>query len=142
MQPVLSNYIIRYILLCIGFITAHYISAHLYIWLCVPYGVKGYVMSPFLTLTPHCQFLRWVTYNGGVCINACWVLLGSWLINKCQCLVTNIVGANDKEKCAELPEEPEEPKEEKEHTPVCQEELPARTKLRTLRNRMRYKNAE
>jgi len=157
MQTVLTNYIVRYIVLCIGFITAHYLSAHLYVWWCVPYGVKGYVMSPFLTLSPHCQFLRWVTYNGGVCINACWVLFGSWLISKCQCLVTNIVGLNDKEECDKKcvqdsePETDESEKEESDHEEQEEEEKEkekekenvedknARTKLRTLRNRLRYK---
>lgn len=145
MQTVLTNYIVRYIVLCIGFITAHYLSAHLYVWWCVPYGVKGYVMSPFLTLSPHCQFLRWVTYNGGVCINACWVLFGSWLISKCQYLVTNIVGLNDKEECSkrcsetDTDESDHEEQEEEEKEKENVEDKNARTKLRTLRNRLRYK---
>jgi hypothetical protein len=164
-RAILSNYLLRYILLCIGFITAHYVSAHLYVWWCVPSGVKGYVMSPFLTLSPHCQFLRWVTYNGGVCINACWVLLGSWLISKFQHLLNVLVEPcikdsdkeSDKEcvkdsdkECAkdsDLEEdtdesednESEQEDEVKEEKEVKVEESTSRTKLRTLRNRLRYK---
>lgn len=152
-RAILSNYLLRYILLCIGFITAHYVSAHLYVWWCVPSGVKGYVMSPFLTLSPHCQFLRWVTYNGGVCINACWVLLGSWLISKFQHLLNVLVEPCDKEcvkecvkdsdkecdKECEDTDESEQEDEVKEEKEVKVEESNSRTKLRTLRNRLRYK---
>ena len=168
-RAILSNYLLRYILLCIGFITAHYVSAHLYVWWCVPFGVKGYVMSPFLTLSPHCQFLRWVTYNGGVCINACWVLFGSWLISKFQYLLNGLVGANNKKHCVkecvkecdkecvkesdesednESEDEEEESKDNKAEEEECEEneeedkvkeEINSRTKLRTLRNRLRYK---
>jgi hypothetical protein len=155
-RAILSNYLLRYILLCIGFITAHYVSAHLYVWWCVPSGVKGYVMSPFLTLSPHCQFLRWVTYNGGVCINACWVLLGSWLISKFQHLLNVLVEPCDKDsvkdsdkECAkdsDLEEDTDESEQEeeqeddvKEEKEVKVEESTSRTKLRTLRNRLRYK---
>jgi len=161
-RSILSNYLCRYILLCIGFITAHYVSAHLYVWWCVPSGVKGYVMSPFLTLSPHCQFLRWVTYNGGVCINACWVLLGSWLISKFQFLLNVLVEPpNDKDSCAKRCVQDSEPESEESEPESCQEdedevkeetdvkeekekegkveESTSRTKLRTLRNRLRYK---
>lgn len=163
-REILSNYLIRYILLCIGFITAHYVSAHLYVWWCVPFGVKGYVMSPFLTLSPHCQFLRWVTYNGGVCINACWVLFGSWLISKFQYLLNGLVEPCDKEPCIkdsvkdsvkeciqdseesednesenEENEENEEQEDEVKEEEEEEEDVNSRTKLRTLRNRLRYK---
>lgn len=118
-------------------------------------------MSPFLTLSPHCQFLRWVTYNGGVCINACWVLLGSWLISKFQHLLNVLVEPcikdSDKEcvkdsdkECAkdsDLEEETDESEDNeseqedkvKEEKEVKVEESTSRTKLRTLRNRLRYK---
>jgi len=110
-------------------------------------------MSPFLTLSPHCQFLRWVTYNGGVCINACWVLFGSWLISKFQHLLNGLVEPCDKEpyvkECVQDSEESEDNESEqeeqeqedkvKEEKEVKVEETTSRTKLRTLRNRLRYK---
>ena len=57
----------------------HYVSAHLYTKLCVPAGVVGFIMSPFMMQTPHCQGLRWIVYNAGGIINNVWVLLGAWL---------------------------------------------------------------
>ena len=57
----------------------HYVSAHLYTKLCVPAGVVGFIMSPFMIPTPHCQGLRWIVYNAGGIINNGWVLLGAWL---------------------------------------------------------------
>jgi len=46
----------------------------------VPATVIGFVMSPFIAPTPHCQALRWAIYNGGNSIIAMWVLLGGWII--------------------------------------------------------------
>jgi len=66
--------------LYIAWIALHYASAHLYIYLCVPATVIGFVMSPFIAPSPHCQALRWAIYNGGNSIIAMWVLLGGWMM--------------------------------------------------------------
>jgi len=60
-------------------IIIHYIASHLYIKLCAPLTIYGFIISPFLTLTPHCQAIRWVLYNGAGVINNMWVIFGSWL---------------------------------------------------------------
>jgi len=57
----------------------HYVSSQLYIELCVPKSIIGFVMSPFMTSTPQCQALRWVIYNGANIINNMWILFGTWL---------------------------------------------------------------
>lgn len=57
----------------------HYTASHLYVKLCVPENVTGFLLSPFMTATPHCQGLRWIIYNAAGVINNMWVLLGSWL---------------------------------------------------------------
>ena len=36
-------------------ICLHYFSAHLYIKFCVPNTIVGFIMSPFMIATPHCQ---------------------------------------------------------------------------------------
>jgi hypothetical protein len=41
----------------------------------------GFLLSPFMALSPHCQAFRWVIYNGGNIINMMWLLLGNWFIN-------------------------------------------------------------
>lgn len=33
----------------------HYVASHLYVKLCVPNTIIGFIMSPFMTSTPHCQ---------------------------------------------------------------------------------------
>jgi hypothetical protein len=35
-----------------------------------------------MTMSPHCQALRWVIYNGGYTINMMWFILGNWLLSK------------------------------------------------------------
>ena len=60
-------------------IILHYFASHLYVKLCVPQSMIGFVLSPFLSPAPHCQGLRWVIYNGGNMIDNMWFLLGSWI---------------------------------------------------------------
>jgi hypothetical protein len=60
-------------------ILLHYFASHLYIRFCVPASITGFIVSPFLTTTPHCQALRWVIYNGANMINNMWIILGSWI---------------------------------------------------------------
>lgn len=59
-------------------IVLHYASSHLYVKLCVPNTVVGFLLSPFMIATPHCQGLRWIVYNAATIINNMWVLMGSW----------------------------------------------------------------
>lgn len=61
-------------------ICIHYASSHLYIHWCVPATIFGFIMSPFIAPSPHCQALRWAIHNGGNSIIAMWVLLGIWLM--------------------------------------------------------------
>ena len=63
-------------------IVLHYIASHLYIKFCVPDTVTGFLLSPFMTATPHCQGLRWLMYNGANMINGMWIVLGTWLCGK------------------------------------------------------------
>ena len=80
----LTKYIIKCVLMYLLCTIFHYIASHVYITWCVPYGFKGFFMSTFLTLSPHCQAIRWVIYNGGICINTMWFLLGGWMLNQFQ----------------------------------------------------------
>ena len=57
----------------------HYFSAHLYIKFCVPDTLFGFLMSPFMIATPHCQGLRWIVYNAAGIINNMWILIGAWI---------------------------------------------------------------
>jgi hypothetical protein len=57
----------------------HYFSAQLYVKFCVPNTVYGFIMSPFMISTPHCQGLRWIVYNAANIINNMWILIGAWI---------------------------------------------------------------
>jgi hypothetical protein len=60
-------------------IILHYVASHLYVRLCVPKTAIGFIMSPFMTATPHCQGLRWIVYNAANMINNMWIILGTWV---------------------------------------------------------------
>jgi hypothetical protein len=55
----------------------HFFASHLYIKLCVPLTFIGFIASPFMTATPHCQGLRWIIFNGATMINNMWIFVGS-----------------------------------------------------------------
>ena len=71
-------------------ICLHFFSSHLYIKFCVSKTFLGFIMSPFMISTPHCQGLRWIVYNAASVINNMWLLIGAWvysliwIINKDQ----------------------------------------------------------
>jgi hypothetical protein len=57
----------------------HYIASHSYVKFCTPDTIKGFIISPFLTSSPHCNGLRWVINSGSNVINNMWLLLGTWI---------------------------------------------------------------
>lgn len=67
----------------------HYGASHLYIQFCVPSNFFGFLISPFMTASPHCQGLRWIIYTGANTINNMWVILGTWLCSYLLSLETN-----------------------------------------------------
>lgn len=78
MKGYLNNFVIFYALWIVG----HYLSAHAYVYYCVPVDFKGFMMSPLLTSTPHCKAFRWIIQNGGSNIDNMWVMIGTWLCAK------------------------------------------------------------
>ena len=60
----------------------HYFASHLYVEYCVPNTIQGFLISPFMVSTPHCQGLRWLIYNGGNTITNMWSLIGTWIYAK------------------------------------------------------------
>lgn len=72
-------------------IILHFGASHLYIKFCVPSTFTGFIISPFMTASPHCQGLRWIIYNGANTINNMWVILGTWF---CSYLI-QLRGNND-----------------------------------------------
>jgi hypothetical protein len=65
----------------IAWISLFYLCSHLHVYFCVPATIMGFIMTPFLVPSPHCQALRWVIYNGGNSIMSMWFLMGAWVIS-------------------------------------------------------------
>jgi hypothetical protein len=63
----------------LAWICLHYFASHLYVKFCVPKTVMGFLLSPFMTSTPHCHGLRWVVYNAANMINNMWIVCGTWV---------------------------------------------------------------
>jgi len=63
-------------------IVLHYICANMYALWCAPYTIFGFILSPFISSTPHCYAFRWVITNGSNIINTMWITLGSWIAKK------------------------------------------------------------
>ena len=69
-------------------IIIHYLSGLLYPIVCTPAGGIGFIMSPFLAVTPYCNALRWTIYTGGNIITNMWIILGTWLASQlCKRLI-------------------------------------------------------
>ena len=66
----------------VAWISLHYFAAHLYTTFCVPLTYIGFITSPFVVPTPHCQAFRWVISNGSTHINAMWMAFGTWWVRK------------------------------------------------------------
>jgi hypothetical protein len=60
----------------------HYIASHLYVKLCVPETIIGFLISPFLITTPYCVGLRWVIQTGATTINNMWIIFGTWFCSQ------------------------------------------------------------
>ena len=73
------KFIIRVSGIYLLWIVLHYMAAHLYVKLCVPTTIIGFLISPFMVSTPHCLGLRWIVYNAANIINNMWVLMGAWI---------------------------------------------------------------
>lgn len=63
-------------------IALHFFASQFYIELCVPKTIYGFIISPFLMATPHCQALRWIVYNAASTINNMWIIMGTWFCSQ------------------------------------------------------------
>ena len=74
----------------LAWITAHYVAAHTYARYCTASSVWGFVSSPFITSTPHCEGLRWMISTGGSNIATMWTLFGVWITTWITTHLTNL----------------------------------------------------
>ena len=68
------------ILFYVGWIFLHYFSAQLYISYCTPQTIWGFIASPFLSVAPHCNGLRWIIYESGTILYCMWTSLAAWIV--------------------------------------------------------------
>ena len=57
----------------------HFVTPHLYTYVCVPPTAKGFILSIFVAPAPHCQIMRWTIYTSGNMINVMWACVGTWI---------------------------------------------------------------
>ncbi len=74
-DPTFTTSIVFYV----TWITIHHISTHLYAHFCVGNNLYSFLLSPFVVVTPFCQGLNWIIYNGSSQITTMWLSLGTWL---------------------------------------------------------------
>lgn len=68
------------ILVYFSVVFVHFISSNIYPSLCCPWTFWGFIMSPFMVVTPHCEGLRWVIHYTGDQIRNTWIWLGGYLV--------------------------------------------------------------
>lgn len=66
----------------IVFTSMHFISPHLYVEYCTPASWNGFILSPFMVITPQCQLLRWSIGFSGYVLNHIWVLIASFILKQ------------------------------------------------------------
>jgi hypothetical protein len=75
------NSVIKCLFIYSIWIAMHYFAAHLYVKVCAPITLWGFIISPFLISAPHCEALRWIVYNGAIRIQTMWILLGGYALS-------------------------------------------------------------
>ena len=63
-------------------ILIHYLAAYAYPIFCAPPTLIGFISSPFLASSPHCEAIRWCMTQGAINIKSMWIVLGTWFIAK------------------------------------------------------------
>jgi hypothetical protein len=84
----ISSFLFNNFLLYGAWITFHYLSGHLYTYICVPKTISGYLLSPFVVASPQCTAIRWVITKSGDNICTMWMVLGNLCITQID-VITN-----------------------------------------------------
>ena len=70
----------KIVLIYYGVTLGHFIASNMYASACTTYSLKGYIMMPFMIVTPHCSALRWIIQHTGEQIARWWIWLGGYLV--------------------------------------------------------------
>jgi hypothetical protein len=63
-----------------SWIAIHYISSQLYVYYCTPQTLTGFFISPLLSISPHCNAIRWIISEAGAIFYGMWISIGSWIV--------------------------------------------------------------
>lgn len=74
-----------------GVVAVHYIASNVYPTLCSPWSIFGFIMTPFMVVTPHCEALRWSIHYTGDQIRNGWLWVGAYLVGYFGTNVTPIL---------------------------------------------------
>ena len=77
----ISRIVVQSIGIYVVWTLIHYISAHIYVRICAPSGLYGFILSIILAPSHYCYAVRWALFNGGNVINTMWIVLGVWIAN-------------------------------------------------------------
>jgi hypothetical protein len=86
-QPYVKT-VAYYAKMYILWIFIHYLASHVYSTYCTPKTFLGFLMSSFLTKTPHCIAARWIIVNGAMIIDNMWILIG---VTAVPCLINQTI---------------------------------------------------
>ena len=64
------------IIVAVTWLVIHWIVPRLYIILCAPNGIYGFLQSLILSTSPHCEALRYILTISSFNINYIWITLG------------------------------------------------------------------
>lgn len=68
------------VFLYFGIVLAHFVASNMYPSMCCGSGLWGFIMTPFMVVTPHCEAMRWVIHYTGDQIRNIWLWLGGYLV--------------------------------------------------------------
>jgi hypothetical protein len=75
--PKVSSILWKNLFLYTSWIIIHFLSAHLYLKLCVSDTIIGFFITPFLIAAPHCVAIRWIITKSGDTICMMWMIIGN-----------------------------------------------------------------
>ena len=63
-----------------GIVLTHYVCSNIYPLWCCKLTFFGFIMTPFMIVTPHCEALRWIIHYTGEQIRNVWLWIGGYLV--------------------------------------------------------------
>ena len=62
------------------YVVVHFVTPYMYVRLCTPWTLMGFLASPLMAPAPHCRALRWTFLHTASNIDTMWLVLGTWCV--------------------------------------------------------------